>query len=81
MPVAEKVTGKMVFLCEDGDRSLVWDADDKQQVKDAKEKFEKWQGKGYKMFKIEGKKKKQIPISKFDPKLEEILVIQTTKKG
>ena len=52
-----------------------------KQIEDAKKKFEKWQGKGYKMFSIEGKKKVQVPIKKFNPDLEEILVIQTTRRG
>ena len=76
-----KVTGRMVVLDESGDKSLVWDSDEPKQVKDAKEQFDKWKSKGYKMFKVTGAKRKQTPITKFDSSLEEILVIKTTKKG
>jgi hypothetical protein len=77
----KKSTGRFTYLCELGDKSMVWDRDDADQVKEAKEKFDKWIAKGHKIFKIVGKKKKQVPVTEFDPKAEELLVIQTTKKG
>ena len=76
--------GQLTFLCEKGDESLVWDREDVNQVNDAEKKFEKWKAKGYKMFTVQKGgwgKKKQTPIETFDPQAEEILVIQTTKKG
>ena len=77
--VGGQLMGQFTFLCESGDDSFCWDKDDPEQVEEAKAKFKKWTGKGYKIFKVE--KKKQIPMKVFDPNAEEILVIQTTKKG
>jgi len=78
--VTEKKTGQLTFLSHSGDDQLVWDRDDAAQTSDAEKQFEKWKGMGYKMFKV-GKKGKQTPITKFDPEAEEILCVQTTKKG
>ncbi len=72
--------GHFTFLSQSGDDSFVWDKDDPRQVKEAKEKFEKWTNKGHKIFKI-SRKGKQTPLKSFEPDAEEILVIQTTRKG
>jgi hypothetical protein len=76
----KKCTGQLTFLSQSGDDKIVWDKDDVAQTSDAEKKFDEWKKAGYQMFKI-GKKGKQTPITKFDPEAEEILVIQTTKKG
>lgn len=78
--MTEKRTGQLTFLSQSGDDKIVWDCDDVAQTSDAEKQFNKWKKDGYQMFKV-GKKGKQTPITKFDPNAEEILVIQTTKKG
>ena len=78
--ITEKRTGQLTFLSQSGDDAMVWDRDDMAQTNAAKKQFDEWKDKGYKLFKI-GKKRKQTPITKFDPDAEEILCIQTTKRG
>lgn len=75
--------GQLIFMDESGDKAVVWDKNDPAQVQDARDKFEKWKGKGHQMYRItgSGKKRQQVPIDTFDPSAEEIIVIQTTKKG
>lgn len=71
--------GLLTYLCKDGDKSFVWDKSEPAQIEEARKKFKKWQSKGLKIFQV--KKGKQIPMKSFDPNVEEILVIETTKLG
>lgn len=78
--LTDKRMGQLTFMSQSGDDKVIWDCDDVEQTSAAEKQFDEWKKKGYQMFKI-GKKGKQTPISKFDPMAEEILVVQTTKKG
>ena len=72
--------GVFTVLEKSGDDSIVWDADDPNQVKDAKKQFKEFIDAGYKIFTV-GKKGKQTIAKEFDAKTEEFLVVKTTKKG
>ena len=50
--------GELIIMCSKGDDTIYWDPQDDKSIKNAKEKFDKYIKKGFKVFRIdeEGKK-------------------------
>jgi len=69
------------ILSEKGDERVVWNKNDGQQAKEAKQKFLDLIGKGYKAYSVDTKGRKNRRIEEFDVEAEEILMVPATARG
>jgi hypothetical protein len=68
--------GRMAFLSSQGDSEIFWDADSDKSIENAKKKFKKFLGDGYKAFRMDPKgKKRGRQIFDFPPHAGELLLI------
>jgi len=71
----------MKILCDKGDERLVWDSENGQEAKQAKQKFIDLLVKGYSAYSVNRDGKKNMKIEEFDVEAEELLMIPPTAKG
>jgi hypothetical protein len=68
--------GVMRVLSSEGDSEISWDPDSDKSIANAKAKFKKYLGKGYKAFRLDGKgNKRGRAILDFPPHAAELLFI------
>ena len=74
--------GEMKILSSEGDTNIFWDPDSDKSIANAKGKFKKLLGKGYKAFRLDGKGGKQGgPILDFPSHAAELLLIPPMAGG
>ena len=62
-------------LNKEGDTKFMWDAENSEEVAEAKSHFEALQKKGYQAFKVTDKGGKGQRVTEFDPELERIIMV------
>ena len=79
----QDVSGRrtLKILCENGDERIVWDVNNGRQAKEAKEKYLDLVKKGYAVYSVDTKGRKNRRIDEFDVESEELLAIPPTAKG
>lgn len=73
--------GKMHLLYGDNEENLFWNESVPEEVIIAQAKFEEYLKKSYIACKIEKNGKRGVPISEFDPKAEEIILLPMLEGG
>lgn len=68
------------FIDGSGDQRIIWDIRDKQQLKEAKKKFDEYVAKGWKPYAINRDGKRGRRIFSFDDKAEEIVFEDKTTR-
>lgn len=84
MTTTEKYyTGEMSELNHEGDTRIMWDKDNKDEVKAARKQFDFLvKERSYRAFKAEGKKGEAgEAITEFDPELERIILMRQLAGG
>jgi len=69
------------ILCDEGDKRLVWDRREPDQVKEAFVKFKDLLDKGYTAYAVRTDGKKGSKLEEFDPLHEEIVMVPSTMPG
>ena len=73
--------GELAILSSNGDDKLMWDINNKDEVEKAHKEFDKFKDKDYTFFEVLRNGDQGKEIKKFDPKVESIICIPTTRKG
>ncbi len=66
--------GELRELSQQGDTKIIWDVEEKAEVKVARDVFDKLKKKGYYAYQVKGSGKKGEVIDKFDPAVEKIIM-------
>lgn len=74
--------GEMAILDKQaGDLKVIWDPDNKAEVKAAEEQFTKLRKAGHLAYTVDEKGKKGTQITKFDPAAEKIILAPALRGG
>jgi hypothetical protein len=73
--------GELSVLSAKGDTKLIWDAENQEEVDNARETFERLKKKGFAAFSVGKKGEQDTKISKFDPNLEKIIMVPPIAGG
>lgn len=71
----------MRIMGMEGDLKQIWDADNAEEVKAAKDAYDRLTKKGYKAFAVKKSGDKGEAITEFDPELEKIIMVPPISGG
>jgi len=66
--------GELRILGKEGDTKVIWDPENRDEVKAAREQFDALKGKGFLAFEVKNKGDKGSEIKKFDPEAGKIIL-------
>jgi hypothetical protein len=72
---------QMRIMGQVGDTKLVWDADNAEEVKNAKRTFDDLRGKRFLAFSVKKDGSKGVQITAFDPDAEKIIMVPAMQGG
>ncbi len=72
---------EMAVMGPGGDTKIIWDADNDDEVKNARTSFDALQKKGFSAFKVNRKGDKSEQIRTFDPEAEKIILVPQMAGG
>lgn len=67
--------GEMRVLDESGDLKIMWDSDKSDEVKHARDTFDKMKAKGYSAFSVKKSGEPGRTLSEFDPDIEAMILV------
>ena len=73
--------GELRELSPSGDTKVIWDSNQKAEVKIAKNAFNKLRAKGYFAYKVKSDGDKGVVIDEFDPEAERIIMALPMRGG
>jgi hypothetical protein len=73
--------GKLRIMGAEGDRSIGWDEDNPDEVRDASKTFEEMIKKGYRAYRMTKDRSKGKSMENFDPSAENILFVPPMTGG
>ena len=80
----DPINGKhyMAVMDHTGDTKIIWSKDNEDEVENARRSFKDFVKKGYKAFRVEGKKgEKGEQMDEFDPDAERIIFVKAMAGG
>lgn len=72
---------EMRIMDSSGDTKTIWDPKNKDEVKAAKELFEKLIGKGFSAFRVDKKGEKAERVKEFDPEIGALIMVPRIAGG
>lgn len=73
--------GELRILGKEGDTKVIWDPDNKDEVKAAREQFDTLKAKKFLAFEVKDKGEKGSEIKKFDPEAGKIILTPPVMGG
>ena len=72
---------EFAVIDQTGDTKTIWDADNKDEVENAKETFDRFKKKGYAIFSVKKDGKADTLMQKFDPAAERMIAVPPVVGG
>jgi hypothetical protein len=72
---------EMRVMGPEGDTKIIWDADEKDEVKNARRTFDNLRSKGYTAYSVKKNGDKKKVVTEFDPDAEKLIMVPAMVGG